>query len=262
MPTFERLLFLWGLLALAPQTPSSLPHPAERHYAASCAGCHGPQGEGASGPSLAQAGLERAATEQALFDVIRNGIVGTEMPGTRHFTDEEVRQVADYVRSLGRAAVRAASGNAARGEELVRAKGGCQKCHTLRGRGGSLGPDLTEIGARRSPAYLRAALLDPEAAVPDNFSTYRWVTVIPDNFLQLRVSTRDGRRITGARVNEDAFSIQIRDLDGRHYSFWKDELAEIRKDWGKSPMPSFRKTFSDAELDDVVAWLLSLRGGS
>jgi len=123
-----------------------------------------------------------------------------------------------------------------------------------------MGPDLTEIGTRRSPAHLRTSLLDPEAEVPETFAVYRRVIFMPDNFLQVRVVTKDGRAITGVRVNEDAFSIQIRDYSDRLYSFDKSELRELHKDWGKSPMPSFRDVFTDAELQDLIAYLSGLQG--
>ena len=89
---------------------------------------------------------------------------------------------------------------------------------------------------------------------------YRLFSVIPDSFLQVRLVTTDGRRLTGVRVNEDPFSIQIRDFSDRLHSFWKSELAQLDKDWGRSPMPGYRDVFTAAELDDLVAYLVSLRG--
>jgi len=82
-----------------------------------------------------------------------------------------------------------------------------------------LGPDLSHIGARRRADYLAGRCWSPRRNIPESFGDYRWYTVIPDNFLQVRVTTLDGRAITGARVNEDAFSIQLRDVSGRVYSF-------------------------------------------
>jgi hypothetical protein len=60
------------------------------------------------------------------------------------------------------------------------------------------------------------------------------------------------------RVNEDTFSIQLRDSSDQVHSFFKSDLTELHKDWGKSPMPSYREVFSNLELDDVVAFLASL----
>ena len=91
---------------------------------------------------------------------------------------------------------------------------------------------------------------------------YRFFTVVPDNFLQVRVAAKDGRHVTGVRLNEDPFSIQIRDYSDRIHSFWKSELSELHEDWGKSPMPSYRGKLTPVELDDLVAYLVSLKGTS
>jgi putative heme-binding domain-containing protein len=179
--------------------------------------------------------------------VIRDGIKGTEMPAGYAVTTQETWQLAAYVRSLGRAPVEMVPGDPQRGAELYRTKGHCDQCHIVSGQGGSLGPELTEIGARRSAAHLRAVLLNPESE-------------LPNGFLQLRVTTKDGRRITGVRLNEDIFSIQMRDLTGHLYSFPKSDLKQLDRDSGKTPMPAFRSVFSAAETDDLVAYLISLRG--
>ena len=152
-----------------------------------------------------------------------------------------------FVQTLGRVAPQKISGDPASGEKLYASKGKCARCHTVDGRGGAIGPDLSDIGARRSVNYLREALLKPESAVPADF-------------LQVELAAHDGARITGVRLNEDAFSIQIRDLSGQFRSFWKSELAELNKQQGKSPMPSYQDLLSAAEMDDMIAYLDSLRG--
>ena len=67
-------------------------------------------------------------------------------------------------------------------------------------------------------------------------------------------------RSSGSRLNEDPFSIQIRDGDGRIRSFLKDELTEVRKQRGQTSMPSYRAVFSTNELDELIQYLTSLRG--
>ena len=94
--------------------------------------------------------------------------------------------------------------------------------------------------------------------MPQNFSA-RTEAGLPQNFLYVRVKTHQGDEFIGVRVNEDTFSIQIRDATGKVRSFFRSELAELHKDWGKSPMPSYAKVFSADELDDLVAYLVSLR---
>ena len=71
--------------------------------------------------------------------------------------------------------------------------------------------------------------------------------------------TAGGQRLTGVRLNEDTFSIQLLDLSGETRSFWKRELKEIQKDFGKSPMPGYRSMLTPEEVEDVVAYLVSLR---
>jgi putative heme-binding domain-containing protein len=232
------------------ENPYTTPGDLERGgqvFRGQCARCHGPKGEGGLGAILAQPRLRHAADDQSLFKVIRDGIKGTEMPPGLTLTSREIWQLAAYIRSLGRLPPETVPGDPQRGQEIYRTKGRCGQCHILGGQGESVGPELTDIGARRNAAYLRAALLEPEAAVPDGF-------------LQIRVVTNDGRRITGVRLSEDTFTIQLSDLNGRTYSFLKQDLKDLSKDFGKSPMPSYKGALTAAELDDLVAYLVSLRG--
>ena len=231
----------------------------ERLFSIHCAPCHGPKGEGGKGPSLAVSKLPRAADDEALAKVIVSGIPGTEMPGTRMTAGERTELVA-YIRALGRTETSQPPGDVGHGERIFWSKGNCGQCHTVGARGGRLGPDLSEIGIRRGPDHLRQSLLDPEADVPENFAVYRRTIPVPDNFLIVRLTLRDGTSISGVRVNEDAFTIQIRDAEDRFHSYRKDELREVHKDWGKSPMPGYRGVLSEEELRDVVAYLCSLRG--
>jgi putative heme-binding domain-containing protein len=253
MRIFQRIVpFLLCGCALWAQAPSQQLLPpedlaaGERTYRTQCASCHGMQGEGGRGAILARPRLLHAPDDPSMFNVIANGIPDTEMPG-HWFTDREIRQLVAFVRTLGRAAPQKAPGDVASGEKLYAGKGGCAACHTIGGRGGAIGPDLSDIGARRSLAYLRESLVNPEGAVPEGF-------------LQVQLVTRNGQRMTGIRLNEDTFSIQIRDLSGDFRSFFKTELAELHKQAGKSPMPSYTKTFTQSELEDVVAYLDSRRG--
>jgi cytochrome c oxidase cbb3-type subunit III len=190
----------------------------------------------------------RAPDDAALLKVIEDGIRGTEMPGADSMSDHEMRQTAAYVRSLGKVPLKPVPGDPARGAEIYRGKGNCAACHSIKGEGGISGPDLAGVGARRSAGYLHESLVDPQKAVPEG---YLLVTVV----------TKKGLKVTGVRVNEDSFSIQIRDDSGRSHSFWKHEVAQIDKQRDKSPMPSYKGQLSDDELTDLVAYLASLREG-
>jgi len=216
----------------------------ERLYLSQCAMCHGQKGEGGRGPTLARPKLLHAPDDNALRGVIRGGIPGAGMPGSA-LIEAEIRDLIAYVRMLGRVPPATLAGDPKRGAEIYRNKGACADCHMIAGIGGALGPDLSGVGASRSPQHLRESLLDPNADFPRDFA---WI----------RAVTNDGRTLSGIRVNEDSFSIQFRDTAGTLHSFWKSELREFHKDLKKSPMPSYRELLTQAELDDLVAYLASL----
>src|SRR5262249_48516842 len=140
-----------------------------------------------------------------------------------------------------------------------RNKGKCLDCHRLNGEGKPLAPDVANIGQQRDTAWLRRAITDPAADIFDSFQGYRWTISMPDNYLLVEAVTKSGERIAGSRMNEDAFSIQIRDGAGKIRSLLKSELTQLNKQWGKSPMPSYKDVFSEPELNDLVAYLASLR---
>jgi cytochrome c oxidase cbb3-type subunit 3 len=213
-----------------------------------CAPCHGPEGNGGKGANLAVPTLPRGADDATLFKTIQNGIPGTEMPRTQAMSDHEVWQVAAFVRTLGHVnGNQTTSGDATRGRESVRSKGNCLHCHVIAGDGVAMGPALTEIGLRRGADFLRRTLVDPQSSIPEG---YAFVDIV----------TTANQRVSGFRLSEDTYSVQVRDLGGRLHSFWKTELSQYRKDTTRTPMPNFRTTLSDSEREDVVAYLLSLRG--
>ena len=80
-------------------------------------------------------------------------------------------------------------------------------------------------------------------------------------YLPVRIVTRQGNEIRGIRINEDAFTIQVRDAAGRFYSLRKADVELLDKAGGKSIMPSFAPRLTASELTDLVAYLASLRGG-
>ena len=219
----------------------------EKLFTAHCALCHGIGGTGGRGPALNRPELRSVSGDRALFQIIQIGIEGTEMPGAWQLTEREINQVAGYVKSLGRTAIVKLPGDPVKGKQYYDTKGGCSACHIAGGRGGNMGPDLSDIGGRRSAAYLRDALLNPGAAVPDGF-------------MVVSVTTREGKKVRGIRANEDSFTIQLRDASNAFHSFRKNELTELKKELGTSLMPGYRDVFGDSEVDDLVAYLAGLRG--
>jgi len=84
-----------------------------------------------------------------------------------------------YVRRLGAAGVgEKATGDPSLGRTIYEGKGGCAACHAVKGKGGRLGPDLTEIGLRRSLKFLRDSVTDPSAYIDRQYRSA--AAVMPD----------------------------------------------------------------------------------
>jgi cytochrome c oxidase cbb3-type subunit III len=255
-PAFVVLVAAAGWLAIAPAAFAQT-RPAQRSttdtaagkdvFDSQCAWCHGTDGDGGTGPNL-HGKLRHATDYNSIVDIVINGIPGTEMPSFRSpLTERASRQVAAYVQSLSRAAPRSGVGNLQHGA-AVYAANGCASCHIVNGEGGILGPELTTIGARRGPAYLRDALVKPEASHPPGYVIVRAVQA-------------NGPEIRGIRVNEDVFWVQIRDSGGTVHSLEKSTLTKLERQLEATLMPSYANRLSESDLTDVVAYLGTLRGG-
>ncbi len=230
----------------------------QKVFEAQCMECHGPGGEGSRGPTLAQPNLPRASDNTSLVRIIQTGIPGTEMPAQR-LQPGELPALAAYVRSLGLRPVETIAGDVQQGAALTKTKGACLTCHTLHGQGLAIGPDLTDVGRRRSVAFLRRSLVEPGADLPQS-ATPVSPEGQPTNFLFVRAKTKTGKDVAGVRINESTYTLLVRDLTGRIHSLLKSDLAELHKDKGVSPMPVYSAVFTPAEMNDVLAYLVSLRG--
>ena len=214
-------------------------------FRARCANCHGVDARGVLGPDLTTGQFRSGNADEQLFRVIRRGIPGTEMAGGG--VDDEAWMLIAYLRTLTASASGEAPGNAQNGEAYFWNAGGCGSCHRINGKGGRLGPDLSRIGATRSRAALAQQIRQASANIAFG---YEPVTIV----------LRDKRRIRGVRKNEDTFSIQIMDTTERLLGFRKSDVTEII-DERQSQMPDFNaQRLSDANLDDLLAYLASLAG--
>jgi len=222
----------------------------ERLFRIHCARCHGIEGGGGEGSNLARPRLKYAPDDEALIDVINGGIPGTGMPAIWTLDDDQVTRVAGYVRTLGRLEDEAMPGDPVRGRTVYQTNGGCPACHIINGAGKGIGPELTYVGDQRGLEYLRRSLTDPSDAQSQT-SGYQ-------DYLTVRLRTADGF-VEGLRIEEDAFTIIVRDVGGTVHSFRKEDLVEYDKVFAHSLMPEYGTALNDRDLDDVVSYLMSLR---
>jgi len=214
-------------------------------YRTRCADCHGLDAAGYRGPNLVAA-IAGGMTDERLFQMIRKGVPGTEMPAATTAPDDDLLQLIAYLRSVGTVAPpESPIGNVANGERLFSAQ--CASCHRVAGRGGRIGPDLTRIGIARSRSALVREIRTPSEWVGPQYET---VTLV----------TKDGQRIRGTKKNEDVFSIQVMDTRERIQGYLKSSLQDIVYEKA-SLMPDFGPgRLNDKDLNDLVGYLSTLRG--
>ena len=222
----------------------------ETSFRVHCALCHGYDARGGAetdGPDLTTGRFRRASTQAGLFDVIRNGVDGTAMLGIDDAApDRVVWQIITYLDSLTPNPARVdLPGDAAAGRALFAGRGGCAACHMVDGVGGRGGPDLSRVGERRDPDELRADLLDPNREVEP-----RWWTMI--------VTRGDGSVVQGSRMGEDTFTVRLMDADEQLWSFSKSAIRSLER-VRTSSMPAAGDMLTGAEVDDLIAYLVSLR---
>jgi putative heme-binding domain-containing protein len=254
------VLASWPTPAVAQDAPKATTNPLQGNpaalkqgqniYRGQCAVCHGIDAKGFRGSDLTTGDWVHGGTDAQIFKTIRAGVPGTEMPRHINLSEDEIWMVISYLRTLSSPGGPALEkGDAARGEQLFWAKerGNCGQCHMVGPRGGRIGPNLSRIGAARSVTALEREIRSPAEVIPVGFET---VTVV----------TKEGRRIRGARKNEDTFSVQVMTANEDILSFSKKEV-EVVPELERSLMPAYGpERLSDADLNDVVRYLRSLRG--
>jgi putative heme-binding domain-containing protein len=123
----------------------------------------------------------------------------------------------------------------------------CSSCHSLRGEGGAIGPDLTQVGTRFSAKDILEHTLDPNKEVSDQYAA----TVF---------TMKDGSSIVGRLINEE---------EGKYFvsqnPFTPQSLREIPKADVASTklskvslmLPGLLGRLNDEEIKDIIAYLVA-----
>jgi len=207
-----------------------------------CATCHGLDGLGGEhAPDIIRRAEVKALSDDALLDVIHDGIPEAGMPGFPSLGEEGAHAVVAYMRFLqGRSARNSVPGDPVRGHDLFFGKAGCSACHQIGGRGQFVAGDLAGFARDHPGDEIRDAILRP-AGGPQEAAT---------------AVARDGRRFSGMIRNEDNASLQLQDGDGRLYLLMKSSLVSVQRKAGE-PMPvDYGERLNTTELDDVVGYIL------
>jgi cytochrome c oxidase cbb3-type subunit III len=245
-----------------PTAPPHSPHPkatpesvasGKEIFAGTCAGCHGVDGSGSNGPNIRGVGAQMGP--EGVYARIRGGPIGSGMPAFTALDDATVWKIVDYVMTLGHEDAGVATGDPQKGKAIYESSK-CATCHAIGAEGGDLGPDLTHIGVQRSIVSLADTLNDPGHNLP--LDTGLQERSAYTGYVVYRVVMKDGKAMEGMRVNEDSFTIQLRDAEGRLHSIQKFDVGKVEPESGKSFMPSYKDKLTPAQINDLVAYLSSL----
>jgi putative heme-binding domain-containing protein len=257
-------LCLLAALAPAPDpapapAPAPAPDPAalaegQALFRGLCSGCHGGAGRGGKGPDLTDQRWIHGGTDADIAGVIEKGVSKTTMKKLGDsLKPEQIQKLVAYIRSLARSPGESTwkpymAGDPQAGRRLffdLQGKIQCAKCHAVGGEGGRIGPALDRIASRRAPEFLMESIVDPSRDIAPEFEA-------------VAVATKDGRVITGLRVNETNFSIQLHEENGRFHSLLKRDLDEV-KVLKTSLMPAnFPELLTVKDLHDLFAFLMTL----
>ncbi|PCJ28022.1 MAG: hypothetical protein COA96_02345 [SAR86 cluster bacterium] len=216
-------------------------------FRAQCATCHGADAKGISSietPDLTLLWTQAGISDGSVFESIKQGVPGSIMPA-HGFPDTELWMLVSYLRSISVAGSSTPfTGDELNGRKLFNAN--CGQCHRVDGAGGSLGPSLTGITSRRSQELLSNSVRDSNALIARGYK--------PISF-----RNSENKLVQGVIKSEDAFSIQIMELNQKLSAFMKSDIAQINRDVS-SVMPSFSVAeLSDSELSDILSFLNTTR---
>jgi putative membrane-bound dehydrogenase-like protein len=137
-------------------------------------------------------------------------------------------------------------GDPNRGQEIFLRKATCATCHRVGKIGGTVGPDLTKIGAIRSGRDVLQSVLMPSATFAQGYEPYR-------------VTLKNGDTLTGIRARQLDGSNVLREASGTETRLREAEIASMER-LPLSIMPEgLLSTLSREEIRDLFAYLRGLK---
>ncbi len=139
------------------------------------------------------------------------------------------------------------NGNAANGEKVFfRTETACASCHKIKGQGGDVGPNLSEIGTKLGKDALYESVLDPGAGISMGFEANQ-------------IELKSGDEAYGIITSETETELAVKDAKGILTRYKKSEIAK-REQSKNSIMPTgLQATMSTQELVDLVEFLSALK---
>ncbi|HVY35040.1 MAG TPA: PQQ-binding-like beta-propeller repeat protein, partial [Caulobacteraceae bacterium] len=242
-------LVLSAAIAAAQPKPDALTNPFANDptalnagrsvYTAACISCHGITGVGSDrAPALNSGNFAHGGRDDQLFQTIRGGVPGTQMPSFAKLPADDIWRLVIFVKSFSAQSGGPSTGDAKAGEALFFSdKGGCSSCHEINGRGGTAASDLSAEGVK-ADGLIRVGVQHSRG--PD--------TRIVD------IALRDGRKLHGVLKARDVTAVHVQLADGRYVML---DLADVTSmtDQGRAVPSDIAKRLSHEDVEDLTAYL-------
>ena len=142
------------------------------------------------------------------------------------------------------------NGNPERGREVFFSeKAKCATCHRVRDKGGRIGPDLTTIGANRTPRDLLESIVFPSASIVRQYESFS-------------LTTTKGLTYSGLIVRETDDALTIQQATGEPVVVRRGDVDLVAPSTVSIMPQGLEQALSEQQLADVVAWLKTRRGSS
>ena len=221
-------------------------NPARQLFVQQCSVCHGGDAGGTDrGPALVGNRRLRTRAASDIVNIIQKGTPGG-MPALA-LPENQANTLAEYVRSLNASAFdMKPPGDTGAGERFFFGDGKCASCHTAAGRGGSTGPDLSNIARQLTLAELEQSLTDPSARIAPGYGV-------------VAVTLNNGQTLRGFARSRGSHDVSLQTMDGAMHLLTDRDYRAVKTEEA-SLMPPLRAPASTER--DLLAWLSRLGGAS
>ena len=158
-------------------------------------------------------------------------------PVNQNLSAEEMISMVEFVEAYG---------DAQNGEKVYRQpRLLCTTCHAIGGAGGSLGPDLTSIGASAPVDYLIDSLLQPQKQIKEGYHV-------------VAVTKKDGSLVAGRLASENDRTVTLQDAADQLIEVPKSEVLSRKMSPISLMPPGLTQGLRRDEFADLVRFLSQL----
>ncbi|MBI4584793.1 MAG: PQQ-dependent sugar dehydrogenase [Planctomycetes bacterium] len=145
-------------------------------------------------------------------------------------------------------AILALSGSSERGRQvfLKNSAAQCKNCHAIQGTGGTIGPDLSRIGAKYQRPALLQHLIEPSREIAPEYAAYL-------------LGTRGGEMLSGVLVRETDQEVVLKDVGSQLHAVPRRQVKLLVRQ-EKSLMPEqLLSDLTAQEAADLLEFLATLK---